>query len=234
MDRSLSTQLGALGAGAAALASSLRGFAGELTSHAPARLVKADGTPLRAAEVGTDEAMVFAYPYAGIPCFLINLGAHRVRTDTRKSPDDGDYVNPPGVGPQGNLVAFVAICTHQLTYPNRRLSVLRYAARGSELAGAPCRIVCCAHGSVFDPADGARRVSGPAPAALVPVRLTYDAASDGLSATGTVADKFLQRFFGVYKGELIEDFGPGAYRRSVGAQTRTVTLSEYSKLISAC
>ncbi len=198
------------------------------------RLVNPDGSPLIAASVGTSQALVFAYPYAGIPCFLINLGQRRAATASRASPDDGEYVNPGGAGAGQNLVAFVAICTHQLSYPSPSASFLRYAAEGSELAGTSGQIVCCAHGSVFDPANGASRVAGPAPSPLLPVRLEYDAASDGLSATGTVGEAFFERFFKAYKSELIERFGPGGYRREVGETTAATPLDRYSKLISTC
>lgn len=218
----------------AGLVESLPGFAGPLADFAPATLVREDGSPLKASDVGTDEAMVFAYPYRGIPCFLINLADRTPRARELTSPDGDAYTNPEGVGRGRRLVAFVAICTHQLSYPTPQTSVLRYAASGSALAGNPGRIVCCAHGSVFDPADGARKVSGPAPGPLVPVRLAHDPASDGLTATGTVDEKFFQRFFDAYKGDLIERFGPGVYRQEVGQTTQAVPLSRYSSLVATC
>ncbi|HEX5961611.1 MAG TPA: Rieske (2Fe-2S) protein [Rhodanobacteraceae bacterium] len=224
-------------AGTAVAAACWRGapaFAEAAADFAPARLVKADGTPLQAAEVGTAEAMVFAYPYRGIPCFLVNLGKRMARPVALTSPDDGDYTSPPGVGPHANLVAFVAICTHQLSYPKPADSMIRYAAAGSPTAGAPGRIVCCTHGSVFDPAAGGVRISGPAPNPLLPVRLAHDAATNGLTATGSVGDQFFERFFRTYKPDLIDRFGPGGYRQPVGDTTPAVPLGEYSALVPAC
>ncbi|HSN00643.1 MAG TPA: Rieske (2Fe-2S) protein [Rudaea sp.] len=218
----------------AGLAEVPRVFASQIADFAPAALLKEDGSPLKASEIGAAEAMVFAYPYKGVPCFLINLGDKAPRTQPLISPDGDAYTNPQGVGRRRNLVAFVAICTHQLSYPSPQSSVLRYAAAGSELAGDPGRIVCCAHGSVYDPADGARKVSGPAPGPLLPVRLAYDPASDGLTATGSVDEKFFRRFFDAYKSEMIERFGPGVYRQEVGPTTRAVLLSRYSRLVAAC
>lgn len=216
------------------LGRSAEGMEGGIRDFGRSRLVAEDGAPLKAANVARNEAMVFAYPYAGIPCFLIDLGKPAAAATARRSSDDGDYENPAGVGPRRSLVAFIAICTHQLSYPSPNASFLRYAADGSELAGAPGRIVCCAHGSVFDPANGASRVAGPAPSPLLPVRLEYDAESDELSATGTVGEAFFERFFKAFKSELIERFGPGGYRREVGATTAATPLSRYSKLISTC
>lgn len=216
------------------LAPGLAAWAGPIADYAPARLVGEGGLPLKAAEVGADEALVFAYPYVGIPCYLINLGARRVRVQERVSPDDGAYRNPQGVGQAANLVAFIAVCTHQMSYPTPEASYLRYAASGSTLAGAPGRIVCCAHGSIFDPADGAQKVAGPAPNPLLPVRLAHDPQSDGLSATGTIGENFFKRFFATYKADLIERFGPGGYRQPVAAETLALPLSRYARLVSDC
>lgn len=218
----------------ALLAQGMASWAAAIEDYARIPLVHPDGSPLKASEVPTDEAMVFAYPLKGIPCYLINLGSRAATTQDLTSPDDGDYTNPPGVGPKGNLVAFVAICTHQLSYPTPVASYLRYAASGSELGGGPGRIVCCAHGSVYDPAQGAMRISGPSQNPLMPVRLAHDPASDELFATGAVGRKFFERFFQNFKGDLIDRFGPGAYRREVEGSSVAVPLSTYSRQVPAC
>lgn len=234
MDRRKFTGWCAAGVIAAELVPARFAIAAPIEDFAPAKLVGKDGAALKAAEIGTQEAIVFAYPYRGVPCFLINLGDRKPKVEALTSPDDGAYTNPAGVGPNGNLVAFVAVCTHALSYPSPQDSVIRYAASASHQSGAPGRIVCCAHGSVYDPADGARPVGGPAPNPLLPVRLAYDAATDGLSATGAVGTKFFERFFDAYKSDLIERFGPGGYRRDVGATTTAIPLSEYSASVSDC
>lgn len=217
-----------------ALLSGLGAWAADVVDHPHARLVDAAGVPLQADDVPVDEALVFAYPYAGIPCYLIRLGAAAAVPQRLRSPDEGEYTPPAGVGAGGVLVAFVAICTHQLSYPTPAVSALRYAPDGSDLAGPAPRIVCCAHGSVFDPAAGGARVSGPAPGPLLPVRLRHDARADTLTATGTVADRLLARFFAAYKSDLMERYGPGAYRQPVGDTTPVRRLSEYSRRVTAC
>lgn len=196
----------------------------------PTRLLKQDGSPLKAAEVGTGEAMVFAYPYRGIPCFLINLGDAEPHSQQLVAPDGRMYTNPAAVGGSGNVVAFVAICTHQLSYPKPTASFLHYAAT----AHGPGDIVCCVHGSVFEPAAGARVRSGPAPAPLLPVWLEHDPATDGLVATKTVDKAFLNRFFDAYKGELIQRFGAGEYDEPVGPATIAVALSDYADVVVTC
>ncbi|MBW7935328.1 MAG: Rieske 2Fe-2S domain-containing protein [Gemmatimonadaceae bacterium] len=220
---------------AAALMRALPARAAEMQDFPRATLVDAAGVPLRASAVGTDQALVFAYPYAGVPCFLINLGERHPGVTADLTGVDGNaYAAPAGVGPKGNLVAFIAICTHQMTYPTPEVSAFRYAAGDSDLAGVPGRIVCCAHASVFDPASGGQTVSGPAPNPLLPVRLAHDPKTDSLAATGTIDGGFFERFFAAYKPDLIKRFGPGGYRQDVGETSTAIPLDQYSAFVLGC
>lgn len=208
--------------------------AADFETFPAAKLTDRSGSPLKAAHTPTGEALVFSYPLAGIPCFLINLGDRPGVPTAGLKNEEGDYPWQGGVGPSHQLVAFVAICTHQMSYPQPEVSYLRYAASGSELAGGPGEIVCCAHGSVFDPAAGAKVVLGPAPMPLLPVRLIYDPVSDELSADGMIGMDYIKRFFKTYKADLNARFGPGGYREEVGNTTACIPLSQYSGVIPAC
>lgn len=220
MDRRLFMGCCAGGALAAVLGGAGR-TRGEVVDLPPALLLDEAGEALRASALPREEALVFAYPRRGLPCFLVRLPAERAGA-------------PGAVGAGRDVVAFLAVCTHQMSYPKPELSVLRYAASGSELADAPGRIVCCAHGSVFDPAEGGRNVHGPAEMPLFPVRLKHDAQTDHLHATGAVDEAFAERFFSAFKPELIERFGPGAYRQEVGETTTAVPLGRYSRVLADC
>lgn len=209
-------------------------LASDFEAFPAASLTDKQGNPLKSSEIPGGEAWVFSYPFVGVPCFLINLGDRPAKISMALKNEEGDYTWKGGVGPKGNFVAFVAICTHQMSYPQPEVSYLRYAASGSELAGGPGKIVCCAHASVFDPAEGARVVSGQAPMPLLPVRLAYDAAKDELSATGIMGMEFVQRFFKTYKRDLNARFGPGGYRQEVGGKTVCLPLSQYSGVVPAC
>ncbi len=203
-----------------------------------ALLTDPQGAPIKAAGLGTKEAYLFHYPYKGVPCFLINLGkpagANQPPSGEPLHNDSGAYNWPGGVGKTSSLVAYVAICTHQLSAPGKDTSFMRYAAGASELAGTPGKIVCCAHASVFDPAKGAERVSGPVPYPLLPIRLEYSPADDSLAATGMAGQQLIDQYFKSYKRELIQEFGAGVYRESAGAHTVTQLLSQYSANIPAC
>lgn len=203
------------------------GLAVGMHDYPAARLVDAHGKSLKAADLVTDQAYLFHYPFRAVPCFLINLGKSSAAKQTLDG-EDGSHVWPGGSGEDHNLVSYVAMCTHQLSYPNNAASVIRYAADSSELAGRPGMIVCCTHGSVFDPVDGTQRVSGPAEHPLIPVRLEVDPLHGTLSATGIDTTRLIERFFNAYKSDLIAQglgagtaalVNPGVCRRCVHART---------------
>lgn len=225
----------ALCAGSAAcFAGGLRAARAEdFTPYAPAQLVDAEGQPLRADRVPANEALLFHYPFRALPCFLIHLG-HAAGTARELQGESGRYRWPGGSGPAQSLVAYVAVCTHQLSYPDAQGSVIRYAASASEIADRPGRIVCCAHHSVFDPAAGAVRLHGEAQTPLAAVRLDVDAASGTLIANGIAGGEVIERFFRVHKRRLIETYGAGVYRESIGATTPAVPLGRYSASVSQC
>ena len=208
-------------------------FAEDVHEFPAVKLVDARGVMLKASDLVTRQAYVFHYPFRAVPCFLINLGK-TVTTPQQLSGENGSYLWPGGAGRHHNLVSYIAVCVHQLSYPNKAASVIRYAAEGSELTDKPRMIVCCAHGSVFDPAAGARNVRGPADRPLIPVRLEVDPMDDSVSATGVAANKLIDRFFQAYKADLIAEYGPGVYRQPVDATAKTVLLDEFSEVVAHC
>jgi Rieske Fe-S protein len=207
--------------------------AGSYTDFPKVRLTDAQRAPLKASALAKDEAYVFHFPFRSLPCFLINLGkpASGARELTSES---GSYTWPGGVGKDKSLVAYVAVCTHQLAYAGKDGSQIRYAAGNSALAGRPGTIVCCAHASVFDPATGAQREHGDAPDPLLPVRLEYDPADDAVYASGLAGTQLVERFFKTYKRELISEYGPGVYKEPVGDTTVAVPLSKYATSVADC
>lgn len=209
-------------------------LAGGFETFPAAKLTNKIGIPLKGQEILTGEALVFSYPVAGVPCFLINLGEKTTKANPKLTGEQDTYNWTGGVGPHGQYVAYVAICTHQLSYPTQDVSFLRYAPEVSSVAGAPNRIVCCAHSSVFDPTEGGKPVGGPATFPLLPVRLAYDPVSDELSADGIIGMDFIKRFIKTYKRDMIVKYGPGGYLQPVEGKAITMPLSEYSGAVPAC
>lgn len=223
------------GGSAAMLAAGLRTARAQPYVDFPkVRLTDAAGVPLKAAALKTEEAYVFHFPYRSFPCFLINLGKP-AGAAREMSSEAGSYQWPGAVGKDGNIVAYSAVCTHELSYPSKEGSEIRYSATPSPLAEKPGMIICCAHDSVFDPAAGAPRLHGEARDPLLPVRLEYDAAQDALYATGLAGVELVERFFRNYRRELIAEYGAGVYKEPIGASSPAVILSEYAgDAVSTC
>ena len=201
--------------------------------YARARLVDADGEPLRASTLVARTNYVFHYPFAGTPCFLLRLG-QAVTAPVALQREDGEaYAWQGGVGPERAIVAFSAICAHKLAYPTRDVSFIRYQAQKSPASGADL-IHCCAEHSVYDPARGARVVSGPAPQPLAAILLEYDGRADALYALGTVGAEQFDAFFGKYDFKLAMEYGQGKARRPVGERAVVRELAQFCRQTIQC
>ena len=110
------------------------------------------------------------------------------------------------------------ICAHKLAYPTREVSFIRFQSSRSPTSDGNV-IHCCADHSVYDPAAGARVVSGPAPQPLAAILLDYDADRDELAALGTVGAEQFDAFFRKYDFKLAMEYGAGKARLPVGATT---------------
>ena len=202
-------------------------------SYNRVRLVDPLGGPLRARTVLPETNYVFQYPYAGTPCFLLNLGRPAVASAKLAREDGSTYEWRGGVGPARSIVAFSAICAHKLAYPTRDVSFIRYQKQRSNTSTAQV-IHCCAEHSVYDPATGARVVSGPAPQPLAAILLDYDAAKDELTAVGTLGAEQFDAFFSKYDFKLTMEYGEGKARRPVGATTAVKELAQYCRQTIQC
>ena len=198
-----------------------------------AALVDALGDPLRVRTLRDETNYVFHFPFAGTPCFLLKLDRPAEAAVTLKREDGSTYEWRGGVGPARSIVAFSAICAHKLAYPTRDVSFIRYQPQRSSNSRAQA-IHCCAEHSVYDPASGARVVSGPAPQPLAAILLDYDAASDTLAAVGTAGAEQFDAFFRKYEFKLAMEYGEGKARRPVGTTTVVKELAQYCRQTIQC
>src|SRR5438105_10620071 len=152
--------------------------------YARALLIDAHGNPIRLGGIAPRRNYVFHYPFAATPCFLLNLGKPSRPMSDLALENGSHYGVAGGVGPHGSIVAYSAICAHKLAYPTRDISFIRFQSTRSAKSDAD-RIHCCADHSVYDPAEGARVVGGPARQPLAAILLDYDRERDLLYATGT-------------------------------------------------
>ena len=172
------------------------------TLYGRVKLIGGDGAPLKAAAVPAERNLIFHYPFASTPCFLLNLG-HPAKTSARlTTADKRVYEWKGGVGPRRSIVAYSAICAHQLAYPTREISFISYRFEKSPRNRLGNVIHCCAEHSQYDPSDGARVLAGPAPQPLAAILLEHDAKTDELTAVGTLGGEMFNQFFAKYEIKL--------------------------------
>ena len=202
-------------------------------TYARTRLVDVHGKPLVASDLAPETNYVFQYPYAATPCLLLRLARPVAIPASLKRQDGVAYAWQGGVGAQRSIVAFSAICAHKLAYPTREVSFIRYQPERSATSGA--RVIhCCADHSVYDPADGARVMSGPAPQPLAAIVLEHSPADDGLYALGTVGAEQFDAFFDKYRMKLALEYGDAKMRNLVASTSVVREMTNYCRTTIQC
>ncbi len=179
--------------------------------YSRAKLVDAKGAPLKASAVPANQNLIFHYPFAATPCFLLNLGKPAAAPVQLRTAGNDTYEWKGGVGTARSVVAYSAICAHRLSYPTRDISFISFRAEKSARNRHAAVIHCCSEHSQYDPAQGARVLAGPAPQPLAAIMLEHDAKTDELHAVGTLGGEMFNEFFQKYEFKLaIEHPGPRA------------------------
>ena len=197
------------------------------------RLVGENGAPLHAKAIPAQRNLIFHYPYASTPCFLLNLGRPAKASAQLKTADDKPYAWGGGVGARRSIVAYSAICAHKLSYPTRDISFISFRAERSARNKFANVIHCCSEHSQYDPAEGARVLAGPAPQPLAAILLEHNAASDELTAVGTLGGEMFNAFFAKFEFRLALDNG-GAPRRPVSGSAVVTELENYCRQQVKC
>jgi arsenite oxidase small subunit len=197
-----------------------------------AQITNALGDPIKASAIKEATNYVFFYPFSSTPCFLLNLGKALKNPASLKTQKGQTYGWQGGVGKQNSFVAYSAICAHKLAYPAKEVSFIRFQPNKTQTSEANM-IHCCADHSVYDPAAGARVVSGPAPEPLAIVLLEWDAKTDGLYATGTLGAEQFDAFFQKYEFKLQLEYGARA-KQVVSTKTALTELDTYCRNVAKC
>jgi arsenite oxidase small subunit len=103
----------------------------------------------------------FNYPLADEPNILVMLGQQA----------------QGGVGPNGDIVAFSAVCQHLGCTPQYVAANASPSCKASYQAPSPIGYCCC-HGAIYDFVNGGKVLSGPAPLPLPQVLLEVDPNGD--------------------------------------------------------
>ena len=234
MDRRSFIESCTAGAACMTAAASLPSFASDARpkEYPRALLVDAKGDPLRASTLKPLTNYVFHYPFEATPVFLLDLGK-AVTPPTLSTQDRTSYSWPGGVGRTRSIVAFSAICAHQLVYPTREVSFISFRKKRAQRGVQDGLIHCCAEHSQYDPARGAQVLSGPARQPLCAVLLTHDAKADTLTAYATLGGELFDEFFRKYEMKLSLDVGPKA-KNAVVAQSVVRELDRFCKNAIQC
>ena len=151
------------------------------------KLVDKAGKPIKASALEIHANYIFPYPYVSTPCLLLRLDAATARNVKRINADKATYIWPGGVGKDGSVVAYSAICAHQLSYDSKHTSFLTYHRARSQLSEQQKAITCCAHAATYDPANGGNVMSGPAEFPLAAIQLEHHNDTDELMAVAMAA-----------------------------------------------
>jgi arsenite oxidase small subunit len=170
--------------------------------YSRARLVDEKGAVIRAREIPVNQNLIFHYPFAATPCFLLNLGKPVAAPVQLKTAGSEVYEWKGGVGAGRSVVAYSAICAHKLSYPTRDISFISFRAETSARNRHAAVIHCCSEHSQYDPAQGARVVAGPAPQPLAAILLEHDSNTDEIHAVGTLGGELFNDFFEKYAFKL--------------------------------
>ena len=201
--------------------------------YSRARLVDPAGRPLLARSLGAGRNFIFHYPFAGTPCFLLNLGRPTKPRASLKTAKEESYEWPGGVGAEHSIVAYSAICAHRLSYPTREISFISYREEKSAGSKFAHVIHCCSEHSQYDPAEGAKVLAGPAPQPLAAILLDYDPASDGLHAVGTLGGELFNEFFSKYEFRLAFDYS-GDPKAAIQGSCVVSELTDYCRQQVKC
>ena len=197
--------------------------------------------PVRATSLEVGEAYLFHYPFVTTPCFLIDLGKSVTPKNDLKTRTGDDYQWQGGAGANASVVAFSAICAHQMSHPAPSVSFINYrhgevSFRNSadEIEQRSGVIYCCSENSVYDPANGARVLGGPAPQPLAAIELDYDADQDALYATATVGGEMFDRFFSNFHDRLVLQYGRTDIDQVLSVSSELVKLKDYTRNQVGC
>jgi len=203
------------------------------TAYEKVQLVDAGGNAIKASALKKETNYVFNYPYTSTPSLLLDLEDVTSKDITLKSEDGQEYLWKGGVGANKTIVAYSAICSHQLAHPTPNDSFFQYVQKDKKTMAYDKSgvIVCSSHLSAFEAKEGARRLAGPAAQPLASIVLEI-AEDDTIWAVGVLGPDKFHEYFKAFKPEFKMFYGGRRKaKKLVKISAPTVTLNEYTKEI---
>jgi len=201
------------------------------TSYGKVQLVDEEGNPLLASKLEKEKNYVFNYPHVATTCILVAMNTPAEKKIALKDEDGVEYIWNGAVGKENNIVAYSAICPHQLTHINKEDTFISYLAEGGKTMA--CKesgvIVCGSHLSAYDPHKGCKVMAGPAPQPLASIVLEHHD-DDTIWAVAVLGNDKFHQFFSAFKPELKEQFGgKRKAKKKVKESATTMALNDYTK-----
>jgi Rieske Fe-S protein len=171
------------------------------------QLKDTEGNPIKASALAVEENYVFNYPYVGTPAIMVNLTSPAEKDIELTAEDGTKYIYRGGAGAKGTIVAYSAICPHQLTHPRPDMSMFHYIdEKGTTKAYTGGAFVCMSHLSRFEPKQGGKVVGGPAKEGLASIILEVDE-EDNIWAVAVLGPVKFQDYFDAFKDEFKKYYG---------------------------
>jgi hypothetical protein len=98
----------------------------------------------------------------------------------------------------------------------------------------PQVIYCCSEKSVYDPANGARVLGGPAPQPLTAIFLEHDEEDGAIYAAGTYGGEMYRKFFDTFAFRLALEHGTSDVQRKAADSATVMTITQYTRRQMLC
>ena len=196
------------------------------------QLKDTEGNPLKSKALVKEENYVFMYPHAATPAIMVDLPEATQKDVKLKAEDGTEYVYKGGAGANGTIVAYSAICQHQLTHPTAKMTMFQYVpTTGKTLAYEKAGVfVCTSHLAAYDPKEGGKVVGGPAKQGLASIILEVDA-EDNIWAVAVLGPVKFQEFFDAFKQDLKKEHGRKGAKKLVKEEVKVQKLTDFTKEI---
>ena len=197
---------------------------------------------LKASDLIVGEPYLFFYPFVTTPCLLINLKNSTAEGSNTDEIENTVQLWNGGVGPRNSIVAYSAICSHKMSHPAKEISFINYrhdpvsfySREKSETIEKAGLISCCSERSIYDPSQGAKVLSGPAPHPLAAIALDYNESTDELIATGSYGADMYDRFFEKFGFRASMEHEVSDPRTASGPKVAVQKLADYSRQTIKC
>ena len=226
------------GSAMALLGATQKAATAPLVAYERVLLVDSHDNPLRIDGLNAEQEYLFFYPYVSTPAFLIDLGKAAESVDLQTE-TGASYHWRGGIGPRRSVVAFCAICAHRMSHPTAMVSFIGYrrepvgfVADNNRVVQRGAVIQCCSEHSIYDPAQGAKVMAGPAPQPLATIALEYE--DSLLYASGVYGGVLYDRFFDNFGFRLALEFGPERVRQQVSGTAVVQRTEDYTRQRIRC